>query len=81
MNNKAINEFGFCSIHRIKQIEEDVIHRSQNRLKHIWRNKITEIGSLYSYSHWRRVEVFVSFLKLDFSFSLIIIIVLFYISK
>ena len=39
MNNKAINEFGFRSIHRIKQIEEGVIHRSQNRLKHIWRNK------------------------------------------
>ena len=28
MNNKAINEFGFCRIWRIKQISEGVIHPS-----------------------------------------------------
>ena len=30
MNNKPINEFGFRSIWRIKQIEEGGIHRGRN---------------------------------------------------
>ena len=29
MNNKAVNELGFCRIRRIKQIEEGVIHRGR----------------------------------------------------
>ena len=84
MNSAFVAYIGYEEL--FKQIEEGVIHRGRSRiincqLKHIWRNKITEKGSLYSYSHWLRVEVFVSFLKLDLSFALIIIIVLFYISK
>ena len=32
MNNKAINEFGFRKIRRIKQISEGVIHLGHNTL-------------------------------------------------
>ena len=53
MNSAFVAYIGYEEL--FKQIEEGVIHRGGSRiincqLKHICRNKITEKGSLYSYS-------------------------------
>ena len=71
MNSAFVAYIGYEEL--FKQIEEGVIHRGRSRiincqLKHIWRNKITEKGSLYSYSQWRRVEVFSKLFEARFVF-------------